>query len=927
MTRYYFKISSFILSFLGITIYLGLQNNFPEKIHSKTIDYLTRIIKENTPFKNIKITYASFSWGKWQHPLSFYLHKVNLQDEENGILSIEKLYVSWSITNFIKGQFNPNWLSIQKGQLRHQQQTVGNADFTIDLDSSGSTLTLDHLYFDPKTVASLDICPKAIKSSLENIHLPFNATGHVYFKEQELTSINLTASVKTGHFLATSYFPLPLSIHDLHVNIRLDSLQKMNVLITVATGDTHLSTQGQFIFPCSIMQLWQSGGKIDMTFTGETTNVHVDDLSKLWPIGLAPKPRKWVTTNLSQGHVDGTLHAKATLHINPKGDVYDVMLDELSGELFPTGVNVNYLGKLPSVQQTNAHCRYNQQQFVMEKIAGVVNGIKLSNGHIVIDDLHKRDQHIQITLDLIGDAGQVMEIISAKPLELIQKLGLPLKNAQGLSTTSVLLKFPLESNVTLKQVQVEARSKFMNAQAQLNGQTSYPIQLKHGNLDLFVDSDHLYIEGSTSLNDMPAQLEWTEYFNQTAIPFTRKLTLHATKTFMPNQEVESPVISGPIPFDILYKKDAKANTFLTFTATFDDAILNLPWLSYHKQKGTSATCYIEAKSSTNNEFIIQKGSLNGENLKATLSGSWGTADSKLKLSNLQIGETSGYLTIAHRQGRLILKGNVNEFDMLTLLNEWPANDSSSSSPPDTDINLTINKLIFSDTYQLKKATFTLQLTDGDIQTIHLRDKANQFHFLLTPTENGAQAFNLEAMDAAELLESMHPGTDLEGGHINFIGHRTKKDSHSFIEGELDIKNITVFEAPLLAKILSLSSIQGIIHALSGKGVKFDQGHAIINWKQDNITIKDAYLFGTSLGLTFSGMISQQQLDFRGEIIPFYPLNSALSKIPLIGESLSGNSVHAIFSTPFWLSGTKSDPKIRVEALTTLTPRGMRTMNK
>lgn len=540
--------------------------------------------------------------------------------------------------------------------------------------------------------------------------------------------------------------------------------------------------------------------------------------------------------------------------------------------------------------------------------------------------MHKKDQHIQITLDLIGDAGRVMEIILEKPLELIQKLGLPLKNVQGLSTTSILLKFPLESNITLKQIQVEAKSKFMNAQAQLGEQSSYKIDLKQGNLDLFVDSDHLYIEGLASLNDMPAQLEWTEYFNQTKIPFTRKLVLQATKTFTPSKQAESPVISGHIPFNILYQKDAKAHTFLTFTATLDDATFNLPWFSYHKQKSAPITCYIEAKSSDANEFIIQKGSLNGENLKATLSGSWGAASSKLKLSNLQIGETQGYLTLARQQGRLKVRGYLNEFNMLTLLNEWPANDESPSSS-NADINLTINTLTFSDSYHLKKATFILQLTDGDIQTIHLKDKANQFHFLLTPTENGVQTFNLEATNAAELLESMNPGTDLEGGHINFIGHRTKKDSYSFIEGELDIKNLTVFEAPLLAKILSLSSIQGILNALSGKGIKFDQGHALINWEQDNIVIKDASLFGTSLGLTFNGMISQQQLDFRGEIIPFYPLNSALSKIPFIGESLSGHSTDAIFSTPFWLTGPKSDPQIQVKALTTLAPRGMRTMDK
>ena len=924
MTRYYIKIIIFILSLLGITIYLGLHLNIAEKIHNKINYHLTKIIQENTSFKNIKLTYSTFNWGKWQHPLSFYLHKVDLQDEGNGILAIEKLYISWSIESFIKGQFSPTWLSIHKGHLHHQQ-SIAEADFTVDLDSSGPTLTLNHLYFNPEIVAHLDICPQEVKSILKNIHLPLNASGQMQFKDQELTSMNLTVNVKTGWFSAAPYFSVPLSIHDLHINMNLNSLQNMNFHIKAATGDTQLFTQGQFTLPSSVMKLWQEGGKIVMTLKGETTNVKVNDLSKLWPIGLAPKPRKWVTTNLSQGHVNGTLQTKVILHTHPKGNVQDIILEDLSGELFPTDVTVNYLGKLPSVQHTNAHCHYNQQQFIIEKITGIVNDIRLNHGHIIIDDLNKKNQHIQIALDLIGDIGRVMEIISAKPLELLQKLGLPLRNAQGISTTNILLKFPLESNLALQQVHVEARSKFMNTQAQLSDSANYSIDLKKGNLDLFVDNDHLYIEGSAFLNDMPSQFEWTEHFSKKTIPYTRRLTLQATKTFIPDKDTESPVISGRIPFNILYQKDAKAHTFLTFTAILDDAIFNLPWFSYHKQKDSPATCHIEVKSLDDNDFILQKGFLTGENLKAKMSGSWGTTRSKLKLSNLQIGETRGYLTIAHRQGRLILKGDVNEFDMLTLLNEWPTNDNSPSSTPDIDINLTINTLIFSDSYHLKKAIFALQLKDGDIQTIHLRDNDNQFHFLLSPTENGVQTFNLEAVNAAELLESMNPGTDLEGGYINFVGQRMKKDSHSYIEGEVDIKDLIVYEAPLLAKILSLSSIQGIFHAISGKGVKFDHGYAKINWKQDHLTIKDAYLFGTSLGLTFSGTILQQQLDFRGEIIPFYSLNSILSKIPLIGESLSGNSGHAIFSTPFWLLGSKSDPKIRVEALTTLAPRGMRTM--
>lgn len=915
-----FTFAAFIVVFL--TIHQVVNSSWGRE---QFLGSLTQLITINTPIKNPKISYQQISWGGFSHPLSLSAHQVEIMDNHKGKLSAEKLYMGWSLPKIWQCYFLPSWFSIKNGQLEYENQPIITTDLTIQSHPVNWGIIIDHFRIIPEKLSLIECCPASFKTYLTAINLPVEGSGHINFASDKLLKLHLTLSSKEGCFTFPPYFPISVPLHKLQLEVILNSPQQIKSILTAMTVQTHIRGEAQITLPVSLADFWQQGGNIGLHISGNVTEVPVSSLSTLWPVGLAAKPRKWVTTNLSHGIIDGAIDTEMTLTFAPQAQLSDIAIHDLSGDLYPTGVTVSYLGDLPKVEKTNAHCSYTQQQFIIDKITGVVNGLQLEHGHIIIDDLHKADQSIQITLDLIGNVARTFEIISAKPLYLLQKLGLSLNQPEGLSATRVFLKFPLETGLDLDRIHVEAKAHITNAKASLDDIiANYPLRFDQGDFDLDVDRNHLYLSGSAQVEDAPVTLEWTEYFTNAKGPFIRKLQLQATKPLVIGSS-DSPLIKGKLPLQLQYEKNKNNQISFHLKAQLDKVMLSLPWFSYHKNLAEPALFELELQSISENSVFIRKGYLNGKDLNMEITGQWGDKDKKITTSKLKIGEMQGKLSLTQRKKRLKLQGHLNELDVFTFLHASPFSESSPASftSLDGDIRLKFDRLVFSNTYEIKNTSFIAQLTNGALQTVYLKDKTDEFNFALTPAENGIQTFNLEAANAAEILELFAPGNDLSGGEINFVGSIKKTGAHPLMEGEIDIRNLTVHEAPTLAKILSLSSVEGILRNLSGEGLKFDHGHAHVNWKPGEVLINHAHLTGTALGLTFAGTTSGDQVSFSGEVIPFYSINNVLSKIPVLGKILSGNSEHAVFSTPFVLSGNWKNPDIQVQPLITLAPGGMR----
>jgi len=166
----------------------------------------------------------------------------------------------------------------------------------------------------------------------------------------------------------------------------------------------------------------------------------------------------------------------------------------------------------------------------------------------------------------------------------------------------------------------------------------------------------------------------------------------------------------------------------------------------------------------------------------------------------------------------------------------------------------------------------------------------------------------------------------EGGNLDFSSTKINNVTKS----KLIIDNFKVQEVPVLAKILTLASLQGIADLLTGEGVRFTDFEMIYSNKGSLITIDEIYAIGPAISIMMKGYVERKKLvSLRGTLVPATTINRTISSIPLIGDLLVGKKVgEGVFGVSFKIKGPPKDLKTKVNPIKTLTPRFItRTLEK
>jgi len=166
----------------------------------------------------------------------------------------------------------------------------------------------------------------------------------------------------------------------------------------------------------------------------------------------------------------------------------------------------------------------------------------------------------------------------------------------------------------------------------------------------------------------------------------------------------------------------------------------------------------------------------------------------------------------------------------------------------------------------------------------------------------------------------------EEGNLDF----SSKKINNVTKSKLIIDNFKVQEIPVLAKILTLASLQGIADLLTGEGVRFTDFEMIYSKKGSLITIDEIYAIGPAISIMMEGYVEEKKLiSLRGTLVPATTINRTISSLPLIGDILIGEKVgEGIFGVSFKIKGPPKNLKTTVNPIKTLTPRFItRTLEK
>ncbi len=380
------------------------------------------------------------------------------------------------------------------------------------------------------------------------------------------------------------------------------------------------------------------------------------------------------------------------------------------------------------------------------------------------------------------------------------------------------------------------------------------------------------------------------------------------------------------------KNNTKFETFLNL----ENLDILAEHISYKKLKKNKAT--LKIKGFKNRKKLILKNINYKEN------------ENKIEINNLEINNNKifsidevrfDYLTennfknqiaLVRKDNNYILGGN--SFDSIKLIENISNSETDNNifklfKNLNSEIKISINEVMLDDKITVNNLNGNLEIKKNKIFDLNLNSNFSENEKLFISVkkqEDNSSVTTFYSDRAKPFVKKYKFIKGFEGGNLDF----SSKTINNVSKSKLIIDNFKVKEIPVLAKILTLASLQGVADLLTGEGVRFTDFEMIYTNKNNVTTIDEIYAIGPAISIMMEGYVENKKLvSLRGTLVPATTINRTISSIPLLGDLLVGKKVgEGVFGVSFKIKGPPKNLKTKVNPIKTLTPRFItRTLEK
>ncbi len=383
------------------------------------------------------------------------------------------------------------------------------------------------------------------------------------------------------------------------------------------------------------------------------------------------------------------------------------------------------------------------------------------------------------------------------------------------------------------------------------------------------------------------------------------------------------------------KKDN--NYFFALDLDLDSAEIDIEELDYQKKADIKSELNINGIYKDNNEIIFKniefnedEKSINVENLEIGKNDKIKSLD-LFKIDIVNKNRKYNKLEFKKVNNNYYLTGS--QFDgsknIKNLLDNSSKSILSNFKNLNTFIYLDIGKYFVENFSYLSNVKGEIQIKSNKVFNSNINAKLNN------KRKFKLNIFTNDKKQKITFLEIEHPEPFIK--NFKFIkGFKEGKliyESSNY-EGKtisnLRINDFKVQEVPVLAKLLTLASLQGIADLLTGEGIRFTDFEMDYETLGNNTKIKEVYAIGPAISLMMQGYIVKDELtSLKGTLVPATTVNKTISKIPMLGDILVGKKIgEGVFGVSFKIKGPPKKLKSTVNPIKTLTPRFItRTLEK
>jgi len=383
------------------------------------------------------------------------------------------------------------------------------------------------------------------------------------------------------------------------------------------------------------------------------------------------------------------------------------------------------------------------------------------------------------------------------------------------------------------------------------------------------------------------------------------------------------------------EKNKNKTNFKTFV-NLKNLDLKVNDISYNKTKNDKANLSIEGFVNKNKlflksiNFIENKNKILLKNLEV-INNKISNID-EVRFDFLSHNDFMNQINLIKKDGNLNLIGN--SFDSMQLIKNISNSEKDNNffdifDNLNSKIKINISEVKLDDINTVNDLKGSLEIKDSKIYDLDLNANFsnNEKLFVSIKTQNDNSTVTTFYSDRAKPFVKKYKFIKgFEDGNLDF----SSKKINNISKSKLIIDNFKVQEVPVLAKILTLASLQGIADLLTGEGVRFTDFEMVYSKKGGLMTIHEIYAIGPAISIMMEGYVESKKLiSLRGTLVPATTINRSISSIPLIGDLLVGKKVgEGVFGVSFKIKGPPKNLKTKVNPIKTLTPRFItRTLEK
>lgn len=707
-------------------------------------------------------------------------------------------------------------------------------------------------------------------------------------------------------------------------------------IFQLAGGSATVFMQGNYAWAGGVPALFLKGG---------FTNLHLNQLLMLWPANAGKGARDWVAENIHEGvlrRADFTLNAPAGTF--GKGFLPN---DALRLDFRIADVVATYVKGLPPVTGVSGSGVLEGDRFLMDELSGTVGDVLVTEGRVFIDTLHVTGTAGVIDVVMQGPVSTILDLLDRGPFGYPGRYGIEPHSVGGLGGVRLHVSLPMRRALDVSEVEFAAAANVRNLSVP---SVIHGMDLTEGNVVLKVNGAGLSSEGDVLLNGVASRVRWQEAFDgsgpdstlfevKAALdgPARRRMGLDAAQ-----------YLSGAVGLDLKATGRAARIRRVDVELDFRDAAIHVPGATWVKPAGAAAGMRMRVdypeKGGLHASNIALRGediSVNGELSIAEDGRLLSAAFPRAKLGTLMdvsahaARGSSGRLELTIAGDMLDIGPVLESFDVAEGLggggDETVHSGDAQRRRPGYAVSVQLKQLGLARDVDLNDVTFALahdgsKFTDFQISGLLGNDR------LLTGSITGEpgvrRVLQLYAADAGSLLRGVLGWDSIYGGKLDLsvrLEDGTAQNGLAPLSGRVEANGFKVVNAPVLARLLTIGSLTGLSELLMGAGISFDRLDLRVRSEGRNLILEEGRAFGPSLGITLEGTVDRKSFmtDVRGTIVPAYSVNTALGRIPLLGNLFVGRKGEGIIGITYRIVGVGGKSEIFVNPLSALAPGFLR----